>query len=367
MPEKDFKWQTRASVLFCASIALVAVFLVGKYIANALLPFFIALTIALLLRPAIDFLSSKTKLSKKLCAVFLLILLFLLLGTALTLGINRLIAELYRLVDRLSGKSERIGEMLSSLFSRVGNISSRIPIIKDIVALEGLETLGQKIDETLRNLAGELVGTLTTKIPGIVSNFAAALPSFFLFFIVTVIATVYLVLDFDAVIGAIKSVLPNTILCRLSDVKVNTKQFLGKYFRAYLLILFLTFCELFVGFTILRVDYAFLLAFLIALVDILPIFGVGTVLLPWSIILFFGKNFYLGFGLLILWCAVTVVRQIIEPRIVGGTFGIHPMLTLLGMYIGFRLFGIAGMLLSPAAIVLLRFTLREYQKQLQSD
>ncbi len=359
MPEKDLKWQTRASILFCITMALVALFLFGKYIVSALLPFLIALAIALVLRPAIDFLSKKAKLPKKLCAVLLLILIFFLLGLALTLGVNRLIAELYRLVDRLSGKSEQIGEMLSALFLRVGNISSRIPILKDIVALEGLETLGTKIDEALRDLAGKTVSSITTKIPGLISNFATALPSFFLFFVVTVIATVYLVLDFDTVIN----LLPIAIRCRLP----SAKQFLGKYLRAYLLILFLTFCELFVGFTVLRVDYAFLLAFLIAIVDILPIFGVGTVLLPWSILLFFGKNFALGFGLLILWCAVTVVRQIIEPRIVGGTFGIHPILTLLGMYVGFRLFGIVGMLLSPAALLLLRSALKEYQKRLQSD
>ncbi len=359
MHEKDIKWQTRASILFCIAIALLAVFLIGKYIVAALLPFLIAIAIALLLRPGVDFLAKKTKLSKKLCAVFLLILLFFLLGIALTFGINCLIAELYRLVDRLSGKSEQIGEMLSALFLRVGNISSRIPIIKDIVALEGLETLGVKIDEALHDLAGKLVGSITTKIPSFISNFAAALPAFFLFLVVTIIATIYLVLDYDAIMSALPA-------C-FSGIKSNTKKFLGKYFRAYLLILFLTFCELFVGFTVLRVDYAFLLAFLIALVDILPIFGVGTVLLPWSILLFFLKNFSLGFGLLILWCAVTVVRQIIEPRIVGGTFGIHPILTLLGMYVGFHLFGIAGMLLSPAAIVLLRFALREYQKRLPLD
>ncbi len=367
MPEKDRKWQTRASILFCAAITILAVFLFGKYVVAALLPFLIALIIALSLRPAIDFLSSHLHLPKKLCAILSLILLFFLLGLGLTLGINRLIAELGRLVDRLSGKSEQIGEMLSAMFLRVGNISSRIPVLKDILALEGLESLRIKIDELLRDLAGNVVASITTKIPTFISNFAASLPAFFLFVIVTIIATVYLTLDLDTVASMLKNVLPNAARKRLPLFKTNAKRFLGKYLRAYLLIWFLTFCELFAGFTILSVDYAFLLAFLVSLVDILPVFGVGTVLIPWSVILFLGRNFRLGFGLLILWCAVTIVRQIIEPRIVGGTFGLHPILTLFAMYIGFYLFGIAGMLFAPAFLVLARFGLREYQKRRQSD
>ncbi len=363
MPDKHTVWQTRASILFCAAALIAAVILIGKYLFAAIMPFLIAFGIAIMLRPAVSFLAKHLRLSPRICALILLILLFFLIGLGLTLAANRLVYELGRLVDHLSGKSEEIGEALSALLLRVGNLSSRIPILKDIIALEGLETLGAKIDEMLRDLTGELVGTITTKIPVFISNFVMALPSFFLFFVISVIATVYLTLDFDTAMQTVKSLLPSTATARLPLLKENTKRFLGKYIRAYLLLLFLTFCELFVGFSVLSVDYAFLLAFLVSIVDILPVFGVGTVLLPWSVILFFGKNFKLGFGLLILWIAVTIVRQIIEPRIVGGTFGIHPILTLFGMYVGFRLFGIIGMLFSPALIVIARFCLREYQKE----
>lgn len=363
MPEKKLNWQTIASILFCILVALLALFLVGKYVITAVMPFLIALGIAYLLRPAVEFLSQKLKMPKKLCAVLLLILLFLLVGFLLTLAANRLLYELGRLVDHLSSESERIGEFLSNILSRVGGISSRIPILKDIIALEGLETLGAQIDGMLRDLAKNLVGSLTTRIPNLISRFVSALPSFFLFLIATVIATVYFTMDPEAVGAALTALLPRTTAYRLPIFKQNARRMAGKYLRAYLLLLFLTFCELFVGFSVLQVDYAFLLAFLVALVDILPILGVGTVLIPWAVVMFFAKNFRLGLGLLILWCAVTVVRQIIEPRIVGGTFGIHPALTLFGMYVGFRLFGILGMLLAPAALVLGKFLLREYKKE----
>lgn len=363
MPEKRVDFKRLASILFCILVALLALFFVGKYVIAAVMPFLIALGIAFLLRPAVDFLSERLKLPRKLCAVLLLILLFLLLGLLLTLAANRLLYELGRLVEHLSGESERIGEFLSGVLSRVGGISSRIPILKDIIALEGLETLGAQIDGMLKDLAKNLVSSLTTRIPNFISRFVSALPSFFLFLIATVIATVYFTMDPDTVNAALTALLPRATAYRLPIFKQNARLMAGKYLRAYLLLLFLTFCELFVGFSVLQVDYAFLLAFLVALVDILPVLGVGTVLIPWAIVMFFSKNFRLGIGLLILWCAVTVVRQIIEPRIVGGTFGIHPALTLFGMYVGFRLFGILGMLLAPAVLVLGRFLLREYKRE----
>ena len=360
MPEKKTDWQTLASILFCILVALLGLFLVGKYVIAAVMPFLIALGIAFLLREAVSFLSQKLKLPPKLCAMLLLAFLFLLLGLLLTLAANRLIYELGRLAEHLSGQSERIGEALSDLLSRVGGISSRIPILKDIIALEGLEALGAQIDGMLRDLAKNTVTSLTTRIPELISRFVSSLPSFFLFLIATVIATVYFTIDPDALSGAMTALLPRATIRRLPVVKQNARRFVGKYLRAYLLLLFLTFCELFVGFTVLRVDYAFLLAFLVALVDILPILGVGTVLIPWSIVMLFAKNFRLGLGLLILWGAVTVVRQIIEPRIVGGSLGLHPLLTLFGIYVGFRLFGILGMLLAPAVLVLGRYLVREY-------
>ena len=116
----------------------------------------------------------------------------------------------------------------------------------------------------------------------------------------------------------------------------------------------LTFFEVFVGLSIIGVDYAFLMALIIAFLDILPVFGVGTVLIPWSIIAFLTHDFGKGVGLIILWAIVTIIRQVAEPKIVGGSIGLHPIVTLIGMYVGFRLFGILGTFLAPAAIIAVR-------------
>ena len=102
------------------------------------------------------------------------------------------------------------------------------------------------------------------------------------------------------------------------------------------------------------VDYALSLSLAVAAVDLLPVLGTGTVLIPWGIFSLLTKNFRLGFGLLILYALLTVVRQISEPRVLGQSLGIHPILTLVAIYGGLRLAGVWGMLLFPLALVIIK-------------
>ena len=115
------------------------------------------------------------------------------------------------------------------------------------------------------------------------------------------------------------------------------------------LLFLITFVELFVGFLILQVDYAFVLAILIAFVDFLPVLGTGAILAPWGIIALLTKNYFLGIGIIVLFVVMTVIRQIIEPKIVGKSLGVHPILTLIAIYLGYKLFGIVGMIFLPIA------------------
>ena len=136
------------------------------------------------------------------------------------------------------------------------------------------------------------------------------------------------------------------------------------YAKAYLLLFLLTFVEVLCGLLILRRPYAFLVAFVIATVDILPVLGTGTVLIPWAVILLLSGQYRTGLGLLILYGVVTVVRQIAEPHLIGGTLGIHPLATLFFLFVGVRLFGFAGVLLAPLAALLFRETRRMREERI---
>ena len=180
----------------------------------------------------------------------------------------------------------------------------------------------------------------------------STLPNILLVSLVTIIACFYFALDLDIVNDKIKEFLPNKIVNILSSFKRRFVSGFKKYLKAYLLIFYITFAELFVGFLILGVNYPFVLAFLISIIDFLPVFGTGVVLLPWGIVLLLMKNYFLGICILLLLIIMTVVRQVIEPKIVGKSLGVHPILSLVTLYVGFQLFGIVGMIFLPIVTII---------------
>ena len=124
----------------------------------------------------------------------------------------------------------------------------------------------------------------------------------------------------------------------------------------------ITFSILLIGFLILKIPYALLLALLSAIVDMLPVLGVGTVLIPWAAVLLLQKNYYLGFALLILYAVCVLVRQVAEPKLIGKSLGLHPVLTLFATYVGFELFGVIGMLLAPFLALLARTAFLQFSE-----
>ena len=124
-----------------------------------------------------------------------------------------------------------------------------------------------------------------------------------------------------------------------------------KLIKGYAILMLMTFLELLAGFLILRVKYALLLSLLIAVVDILPVLGTGTVLIPWGIAGLILKNTALGIGILVLYAVITVIRNFAEPKIIGKQIGINPLFTLLSMFIGIKLLGFAGVIIFPTALI----------------
>ena len=130
--------------------------------------------------------------------------------------------------------------------------------------------------------------------------------------------------------------------------------------KAYILIILVTFCEMFLGLSVLKLfgiykgSWVFFIAIITAIVDIFPVLGTGTILLPWSLYSFISGDIPMGIGVLILYIFITVMRQFIEPKLVAGQLGLPPFLTIMGMYIGLKVFGIIGMFMVPLTIILIK-------------
>ena len=185
-------------------------------------------------------------------------------------------------------------------------------------------------------------GSVAKKIPGI-----------FIGIIVFLLSLFFMVSDEDNVEKVIRKIFPERFINKIKNVFGEMKRTLGGYVKAQLIIMSVVFVIVTVGLSLLKSEYVLLVALAIALLDALPFFGSGAVLIPWSIISFINSNFKFGVGLLIIYLSVLLTRQMIEPKIVSSKIGINPLLTLMSMYIGYRVFSIGGMILGPIVMVLL--------------
>ena len=304
LPASGYK---RILVLFCyTGIAGLVLWLFFRYLAGPLAPFFIAWMIAFMLQPAVRLLHRKTKISKRVLGFVLMFLLLALLCGLLTLLAVRLAEELRQLVDSLSGQADSV---IGRLFDFFENLADRIPLLNRIEDPD----LNAVIHQNVSNIVSGFLGRLSDRIPEQMGLFLAGLPDTVFFLAVFVLACFYMCIDFSAVNTFICRRLPETWLTPIQRIRTAIVSTSFRYLRAYLMLMAITFVQLLIGFLILNLRYAFTLALIIAVVDALPVLGVGTVLLPWAGILIAAGNYYTGLGLLVIYGVIYVVRQLTEP------------------------------------------------------
>ena len=166
--------------------------------------------------------------------------------------------------------------------------------------------------------------------------------------------------EYDYVVNFIKLQFPEHKRKDLSRAKRLVFSSLGKMARAYALIMLITFIEMYAGLTVLDLTgifstkYAPILAAIIAIVDIAPMLGTGTILLPWAVYSFISGKYSLAIGLFIIYVVITVIRQIIEPKLVAGQLGLSPVITISAMFLGLKLLGFLGMFMTPLTIIILK-------------
>ncbi|HPE95155.1 MAG TPA: sporulation integral membrane protein YtvI, partial [Bacillota bacterium] len=303
-------------LLIAAGIAL-ALFLVFKYALPLFLPFVLAWIVAALLQPVIRFLGDKVKIPKKISVLVLVVTAIGLLVWAVYAIANRLVTEVTSLVSFLQKWMQNIANNDSAVNNIIDWLNNVIPFID---FSDKLYEIWDNLDGYILDAIKLLSGNITDIIP-VLKDIVLMIPGAVVFVVISVISCFYFACDFKKI---------NTFLAMQLPVRARAfgtvlkQQFLitvGKYIKAYGLIILITFTELFVGFTILGISYSFLLALITALIDIMPVLGTGLVLVPWALYSLIVGDYFMGIGLLILYVLITVIRQIIEPKIVGSYIG----------------------------------------------
>ena len=330
-----------------AALIIAGLFIFFKYLVLWFLPFLIAWFIALIIQPAVRFLHTKLKLPQKLATIIFLLILFAALVTGIFFAVNRIIDELNFLATNFSitETTNRISDAINNFFAWLENI----PFIYD-------NNIVEQLKEYLRTETGNFLSQLVSadKIQTFIRTIAITIPQLLIFILITIVSTFYIALDFKHINKFISAQIPVKIRAVINDIKSRFLDVIYKYLKAYFTIYVITYSELTVGFLIIGIKYAFLIAFIIALVDILPVLGTGTVLIPWGIISIIQKDYFTGFALLILYAVIMIIRNIIEPKIVGSSIGLYPVVTLMAIFVGYNIFGGVGIFLMPITVLILK-------------
>ncbi|MBQ8381813.1 MAG: sporulation integral membrane protein YtvI [Clostridia bacterium] len=342
MEDQDARYRRHQRQLFYCIVGILLT-AAAILLLRILFPFALAWLLALLLQPAIAKLSAFTGLSSKATGILLLTLTLLAGGGLLIFLCARLVTELPELADSLSQAAE-------GLSAKAGEITDRLH--------EKIPLLGALPEEDRNaffgNLLREGLSTLSSKVTAWAGEVLMSLPGGLFVTVIFLMAAYYLITDFERVSRYLSSLLPRRAVQKLGGLRYRLFSTTVSYLRAYLILLAITFGELLLAFLFLRVRYAITLAFLIALLDALPAIGVGTVLIPWGVIELISGDPGRGIALLVIWLAVTLLRQFLEPRIVGAKLGLHPLAALAAVWAGFRLMGVWGLFIAPVAAILLR-------------
>ena len=334
--EKIYLW---ASVSVIAAALLGVGYLTVKYVLSAILPFVLAWVIALLTRAPADKIARKTGAPKKLIRAALFTVIMLAVVGGFVFLIVKIATECWELLTS-AGESGALSAAIASLTEPFERF------------LRGIG-LPSELEGAIENSISDIASALISKSAATLSAVAGSVPRIVFFVFITVIAGVYFSVDLEKINGFVRGILPQNLEKRLVSFKNATFSVLLRYFGSYMIITSITFSVLFVGLLLIKSPYALLLAAVAALLDALPLIGIGIILIPYAVIEFIRGSIGAAIALLVLYGACTAIREIAEPKIVGKSLGIHPLLTLILIYIGLRLFGIAGMIILPLCAVVI--------------
>lgn len=340
-------WWKLCKVIISGILISAAAVIGFKYLLPTLLPFILAIAVSSCIRPCALWCKRRFKIGAGIVSALMILVIFTLVCVIVYSATARLLSECTKFLVNVSKSAGEKGSPISRLGELLGNIGERFSFTGD--------------SDGGVDLYGILTGVINAGIQKISATFATwaaafirALPSALLSVGICFIAMLYLTLDYDGAVCAVRELLPKRGHSRAAEIYRKLTHALWEYLRAYLLIMLITFAELYLGFTILRIEYSFLFAIVIAAVDFLPLLGTGTVLIPWAASELLLGEYKRGIGILIIYGAVCVIRQLIEPRIVGNFIGTHPLVALLGVYTGLKLFGVIGMIAAPIILYLIK-------------
>ena len=320
---------------------------IGLKLAIFYMPFLIAFIISLLIEPAIRYLMKKTKISRKTSSIIIFFIVFSIIIGGITWGITALISESTNLL-------QTVNTYVDKAYVQIQDAINKMSVTKINVSNNILNLAQDSSKEFLVKVSAWLTQALTKLIAVITS-----IPTIAIYTVITILSLYFICTDRIYILDMMEHHMPKKwvqkIGIHIKDITIS----LGGYLKAEATLILVTFLITISGLYILKiigmnVKYPLMIALAIGFIDALPILGSGTVMVPWAIMSGLNGDIKLGVAIIILWIILSVVRQFLEPKIVSGKIGIHPIFTLIAMYTGFKAIGVIGMLLGPIVLIILK-------------
>lgn len=326
---------------------IVLVLWLGPKLLRFFAPFVIGWLIAMIANPLVRFLEKRLKIVRKHSSAVIVVGVLAAIILAGYFIISKLIVEgmlfVRDLPDLYSSAEAEIRLMLDNTSRLLRFLPKNVQV--------SLNALGNNLSAYLGEIISE-IGAPTMEAAG---NVAKNIPNILIQILVTILSSYFFIADKDKLTEEFQRMVPASVSRSLNMLTDYFKTVIGGYFKAQFRIMGIVAVILFIGFLILDVAYAALLAVLIAILDFLPFFGTGTALIPWAVVKLCTGEYQMAVGLVIIYLVSQLVRQLIQPKIVGDSMGLNPLQTLLFMYIGFKFYGIAGMILAvPVGLILIK-------------
>lgn len=331
--------------LLTALILLLLVIFVLPRLIGFFMPFIVGWIIALIANPLVRFLDEKIKIRRKAGSAIVIVAVIALVVGAVYGACSILIRELSGFVQQLPQMWKGVEEDFASAGKTLENFAQHFPpdFQKQVV----------NIVDTLVDFISGMADSLSTPTAEAVGNFAKNLPTVFIAVIMCLLSSYFFIAQREEVLHAFRRYMPKGILEKWNVLSYSLKNAVGGYFKAQLKIEVWMYVLMLIGFLILGVDYAALIALATAFLDFLPVFGTGTVLLPWAVVKILGGKYTMALGLLIIWGVGQLARQLIQPKIVGDSVGLPALPTIILLYVGYKVGGVGGMIIAvPVGIIL---------------
>lgn len=328
-------------------IFLLVIIVVPKLL-GFFMPFVIGWVIAQIANPLVKFMEKRIRIVRKhssaiiiivVLVAVILILYFLII--LLAKEISNLLTDLPSLYQSIQTQLQEAGENLEGVYQ---------------VMPAGIKAFIDNLSENLSQYAGNFVEKIDTPTIGQASSFAKNVVEVLFMSIITILSSYFFIVERDNLVNGMKKITPKSVQKQYVLIIDNFKKAFGGYFKAQFKIMLVITAILFIGLEILGVHYSFLLALGIALLDLLPVFGTGAVIWPWAIIDFITGNYKRAIGFLLIYLVCQVVKQLLQPKMVGDSIGLNPLATLIFMFIGYKIKGVFGLIIGiPIGMVLINF------------